>query len=101
MVGICSGISLYKGKTGRFPESLKEMVKKGYLPTKSKIYFCPLKHGIKSNKEISYSECEYNIIFEPNKIVVSIPQEVFGDNRYGYIDEKHRKREMLIVRGQH
>ncbi|MBN1545812.1 MAG: hypothetical protein JW902_04050 [Syntrophaceae bacterium] len=92
---ISSGISHYRHKFGRLPTSLKEVVSAGFLPEKSYIYSCPMKHGTHSGKVLPYTECEYTFTFDPDKIVIYIPKELFDDWRYRRIDENHRKREVL------
>jgi len=85
-----SAISQYQSEFGRLPKSLEDMVSTGILPQRSNIFSCPILHGTSGGKVISYTECEYTIIFDPNKIVISIPKEVF--NKRGYkVDEKRVK----------
>ncbi len=90
-----SAISLYKGKFGRLPRSLEEMVSTGFLPERSNIYSCPILHGTRSGKVLPYTECEYTITFDPNKIVIYVPEEVFDNWRYKYVDASRRKWEFL------
>jgi hypothetical protein len=86
-----SAILSYEGKFGRLPTSLEEMVSVGCLPEKSNIYSCPILHGTCFGKVLPYTECEYTITFDPNKIVMYMPEKVFDNWRFKHIDEKGRK----------
>ncbi|MDD5064645.1 MAG: hypothetical protein PHQ35_07820 [Phycisphaerae bacterium] len=88
-------IGKYNYQFGRLPNSLEEMVKAGFLPEKSNIYSCPILHGTRSGKVLPYTECEYSITFDPNKIVIYVPKEVFDKWGYRDIEEKRRKWEFL------
>jgi hypothetical protein len=90
-----SAISSYEGKFGKLPTSLEEMVSTGFLPEKSNVYSCPVLHGTRSGKVLPYTECEYTITFDPNKIVIYVPKEIFDDQHYKYVDESRRKWEFL------
>jgi hypothetical protein len=89
-----SAITSYLDKFGKLLANLEEVVSAGFLPEKSNIYSCPLLHGTISGKVLPYTECEYAIIFDPNKVVMYIPEEVFDNWRFKHIDEKHRKWEI-------
>jgi hypothetical protein len=77
-----SAVLSYEDKFGRLPTSLEEMVSAGCLPEKSNIYSCPILHGTRFGKVLPYTECEYTITFDPNKIVIYIPKEVFDKWNY-------------------
>ena len=90
-----SAISQYKDKFGRLPTSLEEMINADFLPEKSNVYSCPILHGTRGGKVLPYTECEYTITFDPNKIVIYVPKEVFDKWGYRDIEEKRRKWEFL------
>ena len=85
-------MALYNGKYNRLPKSLEEVVSAGFLPEKSKIYYCPVKHNRLFSKKLLYSECEYNITFDSNAVVISVPNEVFDNEQYKGISEKDKKK---------
>jgi hypothetical protein len=92
MIG--NDIALFNGKYDKLPTSLEEMVKAGFLPEKSELYYCPVRHSSLSSKELSYNEYEFVIIFEPNIVVIRIPQEVFDNTFYKRASEGARKWEI-------
>jgi hypothetical protein len=94
MRSIGNGIALFNGKYNRLPKSLGEVVSAGFLPEKSELYYCPVKHGAFSSKELSYNECEFTIMFEPNTVVISIPKEIFNNVLYRRVKDYARKWEI-------
>ncbi len=89
-----SAISSYVAKYGKLPTSLEEMVSTGFLPERSNLYSCPILHGTRSGKVLPYTECEYTITFDPNKITMYVPEKIFDHWRFKHIDENHRKWEI-------
>ncbi len=90
---IGTGIVLFNGKYNRLPTNLDEVVWAGFLPEKSKLYYCPVKHNSFS-KELPYCECEFDISFEPNNVVIHIPEEVFDNAFYKRASKNARKWEI-------
>jgi hypothetical protein len=91
---ISIGIKLYNGKYDRLPKSLNEVVTAGFLPEKSKIYYCPIKHNHFFSKELLYSECEYVVTFDPNVVVISVSEEVWDNKSCKSINQGYKKIEV-------
>jgi hypothetical protein len=82
MKQIFYGIAEFNTRKGRLPHNLHEVVAAGYLPKLSKIYSCPMKHHTLFDKEIPFTECEYEFSFEPNEVYIYIPEDVFNQKRF-------------------
>jgi len=78
LLGAISDFTMHKG---RLPVDLREIVQEGYLPERSPVYQCPSLHNSLRDVPIPYTECEYDIQFEPNRVIVSLPRTVI--DRYG------------------
>jgi hypothetical protein len=87
---ISDGIIGFNTRQGKLPANLDEVVKAGYLPEKSTIYFCPMKHNKLWGQELPYRECEYEFSFEPNVVYICIPKNVLQQERYENIYETWR-----------
>lgn len=94
MKRIEGGIACYNGKYGRLPKSLDEVVSSGFLPEESDIYFCPVMHNSLFSKNISYCECEFEITFDPNIIVIRLPEKVLENKPYKSMNERSKKMEI-------
>jgi hypothetical protein len=94
MSQIRGGIACYNGKYNRLPESLDEVVSSGFLPEESDIYFCLVMHNSLFSKNISYRECEFEITFDPNIIVIHLPEKVLEKEPYKSMDERSKKIEI-------
>ncbi len=97
---ICNGISLFNDKKGRLPVNLEEVVKTGYLPEQSNIYYCPMKHNTLGTDDwnIYYTQCEYDISFEPNEIRICIPEKAFMFHKEKFGMHEHHKRCMILTK---
>jgi hypothetical protein len=96
MHGIGEGIALFNGKNNRLPKDIDEVVQAGFLPEKSELYYCPVKHNSLFSKELPYWKCEFEISFDPNIVVIHIPREVFDHTFYKRASENSRKWEILV-----
>jgi len=94
MIGISFGIKGFNTINNRLPKNLKEVVDGGFLPEKSRLYFCPMKHHTPFSKSLPYTECEYEYEFEPNQVVIKIPDEVCEHRRFKWITDYEKE---LIV----
>ncbi|MEN6338336.1 MAG: hypothetical protein ABFE01_29120 [Phycisphaerales bacterium] len=71
---IAAAIGDFTTDQKRIPENLGEVVRQGYLPERSPIYECPLLHGSLRDRAIGYLDCEFDVRFEPNEAIVSLPR---------------------------
>jgi hypothetical protein len=71
---IAAAIGNFTMDQKRIPMNLEEVVRQGYLPEQSPIYQCPLLHGSLRNRAIGYLDCEFDVRFEPNEAIVSLPR---------------------------
>jgi hypothetical protein len=94
MKQIEGGIACYNGKYNRLPKSLDEVVSSEFLPEESDIYFCMVMHNSLFSKNISYCECEFEITFDPNIVVIRIPEKVLENEPYKSMDERWKKMEI-------
>ncbi len=77
MMRVDMGFAGFNTVNNRLPVSLQEAVEKGFLPEKSKMYFCPMKHDTVFSKKLHYTDCEYEFVFEPNQVIIKIPREIW------------------------
>ena len=94
MSQIRGGIACYNGEYNRLPKNLDEVVSSGVLPEESDIYYCLVMHNSLFSKNISYRECEFEITFDPNIIVISLPEKVLENEPYKSMDERDKKKEI-------
>lgn len=94
MSQIRGGIACYNGKYDKLPKSLDEVVSSGFLPKESDVYFCLVMHNSLFSKNISYRECEFEITFDPNIIVISLPESVLRNEPYKSMKERSKKMEI-------
>ena len=76
--GIYYGLLNYSKGEGKLPDSLEQVVVKGYLPEYSPYYSCSMVNGTDYVEQLSvhYSETDYLIIFSENRVSISIPDSL-------------------------
>lgn len=88
---IFNGIYLFNHQKGRLPVNLEEVVKAGYLPESSNIYYCPMKHNaLGTDEDIYYTECEYDFSFEPNCVKLCIPEKVYYQKEFKHLPKQNK-----------
>jgi len=73
---LAAGISEFRRENGRLPKSLAEVVQGAYLPEVSPWYSCSIIHRSLRERPISYTECEFDMRFEPDQVIISLPRSV-------------------------
>jgi hypothetical protein len=81
MLHIAAGISEFTTHRKQLPTKLAEAVQDGYLSERPPIYQCPLLHNSLKDEPVLYTECEFEIRFEPNEVVISLPRSII--DRFG------------------
>ncbi len=79
MMDIVFGVSEYVSDRREMPTDLEGVVREGFLPEHSPIYRCPLLHNSLGDESIPYTACEYEILFEPNEVIVRLPRAVIEE----------------------
>jgi hypothetical protein len=96
MFFIKDGMEEFVKRENRLPVSLEEVVKAGDLPEEDILYFNQMKHLAFRNKELRYTECEFDLSFEPNEVRICIPEKVFYQQRFRWL-HKYYNRCMIIT----
>ena len=76
----------------RMPTNLREMVKAEILPEKGKIYYCCLLHNSIIRRKILYSDCEYDLEFKTNEVIVMLPSEPLENELYKHLKKRNKIR---------
>jgi len=90
MLWLSWAIQEFDTKHGRLPKSLQEMVNDKSLPAEGRIYFSCMKHQSLILKKIPYEQCEFDLRFETNRVVISIPSNVFSEPRFSFMFPEKR-----------
>lgn len=76
MGSIEEAITLFANTHDRLPTNINELIICDMLPVNSRIYYCQLKHNTLTDKNIHYTNCEYEIIFHTNLVTINMPQDI-------------------------
>lgn len=97
MQQIKEGIATFSTKHDRLPVSLEELVSDGSLPAESKIYYSAMKHRSLNARSLSYRDCEFELQFDKDAVIVSIPDAVFADKTFDFLPANQRS--LVITAG--
>lgn len=99
---LISGIDSFLGREKRLPVSLEEVVKAGDLDEKSNLYYCPMKHhALGTYEDIHYTNCEFEISFEPNEVRICIPKEAFMYYKEKFMRKPHKRCVIITKDGKY
>jgi hypothetical protein len=91
------GIDSFLSREKRLPVNLEEVVKAGDLWKESNLYYCPMKHHtLGTYEDIPYTQCEFEISFEPNEVKICIPEKAFLLHKQKYGMRERHKRCMIL-----
>lgn len=82
MSTLAHAVAEFDLREGRLPTNLSELVMNEYVPARSVIYGCPMKVDSLRKRELEFSQCEFELRFEPDSATIAIPAAVFADRRF-------------------
>lgn len=97
MQQIKEGVAAFNTKHDRLPVSLDELVSDGSLPAEGKIYYSAMKHRSLNARSLSYRDCEFDLQFSKDAVIVSIPDAVFADKTFDFLPADQRS--LVITAG--
>jgi len=91
---IIAEIDNFAKREKRLPVNLEEVVRAGDLPEKDILYFNQMKHYTFQNRELHYTECEFDFSFDPNEVRICVPEKMFYQKRYKGL---HKRKRCVII----
>ena len=88
--GLGTAVIQFHDNEHRMPASLQELVQRGYLPAKSRLYVDPLQTGSMARDEIPYSQCQFEFAFSPASVTISVPDRVVAAFPYISVPQNRR-----------